>query len=140
MRTTKAAQASATKQKLEHVARELFAERGFAAVSAEELVAEAGVTRGALYHHYDGKQGLFEAVVETTMRDLHARLSREAAAASNPLDALLRGVGVFLKFCTEPAFNASSSSTLPRFSVGPNGARWTRDTASASSSRRLRRR
>jgi AcrR family transcriptional regulator len=64
MHRTKAAQALATKQKLERVARELFAERGFAGVSAEELVAKADVTRGALYHHYDGKEGLFEAIVD----------------------------------------------------------------------------
>src|SRR5262249_50681235 len=62
MQQTKAAQTQATREKLERVARELFAQRGFAGVSAEELVAKAGVTRGALYHHYDGKEGLFEAV------------------------------------------------------------------------------
>jgi AcrR family transcriptional regulator len=60
MNGTKAAQTLATKRKLEQIARELFAERGFAGVSSEELVAKADVTRGALYHHYDGKEGVFE--------------------------------------------------------------------------------
>ena len=55
MHRTKAAQTLATRQKLERVARELFAKRGFADVSAEEIVAAADVTRGALYHHYDGR-------------------------------------------------------------------------------------
>src|SRR4029077_1218194 len=79
MKATKTAQTAATKSRLEMVARDLFGARGFEAVSAEELVAKADVTRGALYHHYDGKEGLFAAVVETLMRELHAQLAREAA-------------------------------------------------------------
>ena len=103
MKATKTAQTAATKGRLEQVARELFSARGFEAVSAEELVANAGVTRGALYHHYDGKEGLFEAVVETLMRELHAQLAREAAGQGDPLKALQQGVGVFLKACAEPS-------------------------------------
>ena len=102
MKETKAAQAQATRRKLERVARELFAERGFGGVSAEELVAKAEVTRGALYHHYDGKEGLFEAVVDTVMQEVHAKLARDAASLSDPLQALERGVEVFLKVCSEP--------------------------------------
>jgi AcrR family transcriptional regulator len=102
MHRTKAAQTLATRQKLERVARELFAKRGFADVSAEEIVAAADVTRGALYHHYDGKEGLFEAVVDALMREMHAKLAAEAAGLPDPLQALERGVGVFLKVCTEP--------------------------------------
>ena len=79
MNLTKTAQTAATKSKLEAIARVLFSERGFEAVSAEELVAKAKVTRGALYHHYNGKEGLFAAVVETVMRELHAELVRETA-------------------------------------------------------------
>ena len=78
------------------------AERGFEAVSAEELVAKADVTRGALYHHYDGKEGLFAAVVETVMAELHAELVRETAGVADPLLALERGIAVFLKACSEP--------------------------------------
>jgi AcrR family transcriptional regulator len=103
MNGTKAAQTATTKRKLEQVARELFAERGFTRVSSEELVAKADVTRGALYHHYDGKEGLFEAVVDTVMQEVHARLAREAAALSDPLQALERGISVFLKVCSEPS-------------------------------------
>ncbi len=103
MKVTKTAQTAATRHKLEQVARELFAARGFEAVSAEELVAKADVTRGALYHHYEGKEGLFAAVVETVMRELHAELVRETSAATDPLLALERGIGVFLKACSEPS-------------------------------------
>jgi hypothetical protein len=102
MNLTKTAQTAATKSKLEAVARALFSERGFEAVSAEELVAKAKVTRGALYHHYNGKEGLFAAVVETVMRELHAELVRETAGLADPLSALQRGVAIFLKACSEP--------------------------------------
>jgi AcrR family transcriptional regulator len=102
MNDTNAARSLATRHKLERVARELFAERGFAAVSAEELVAKAEVTRGALYHHYDGKEGLFEAVVDAVMQEVHAQLAKEAALLADPLQALQRGMSVFLRVCTEP--------------------------------------
>src|SRR5215475_8305713 len=103
MNDTKAAQALQTRRKLEQVARKLFAERGFANVSAEEIVAAADVTRGALYHHYDGKEGLFEAVVDALMQDVHAKLARSAAGASDPLQAIERGIGAFLRVCAEPS-------------------------------------
>ncbi len=98
----KAAQSLTTKRKLSQVARKLFAARGFSEVSAEEIVAAANVTRGALYHQYDGKVGLFEAVVETLMQEVHAKIARETAGVVNPLSALNRGVEVFLKACSEP--------------------------------------
>ena len=103
MKATRTARTAATKGRLETVARELFGARGFEAVSAEELVAKADVTRGALYHHYDGKEGLFAALVETIMGELHAQLAREAAGQGDPLKALQLGVGVFLKACSEPS-------------------------------------
>src|ERR1700722_13888680 len=65
--------------------------------------AKADVTRGALYHHYDGKEGVFEAVVDTVMQEVHAKLVTETAALSDPLQALERGIGVFLEVCSEPS-------------------------------------
>ena len=98
----KSARTEATKQKLERVARELFAEHGFAGVSAEQVVARADVTRGALYHHYSGKAGLFEAVVEANMREVHDKLVAKVAGALDPLDALTLGIVAFLDVCAEP--------------------------------------
>ncbi len=103
MKATKAGQTAATRAKLEEIARELFGARGFEAVSAEELAAKAEVTRGALYHHYDGKEGLFAAVVENLMRELHERLAREAAGQGDPLKALEHGVSLFLEACSDPS-------------------------------------
>jgi AcrR family transcriptional regulator len=101
--TTKAGQTLATKEALESAGRKLFAARGYAMVSAEDIVAAAGVTRGALYHHYEGKQGLFEAVVDSTMQELHLRLAHAARQAQDPLQALKLGVRAFLTHCADPA-------------------------------------
>ena len=102
MTSKKASQTLATKQRLESVARDLFAKRGFAEVSAEELVAKAHVTRGALYHHYNGKEGLLAAVVEALMQELHETIVRESASLTDTVEALERGMAVFLNVCSEP--------------------------------------
>ena len=91
-----------TRQLLEGVARELFEARGFTAISADEIVARAGLTRGALYYHYNGKEGLFEAVVEAAMQRLHAAIAKAGSAASDPVSALKLGVRCFLKLGVAP--------------------------------------
>lgn len=100
--TSKAGQAARTRAALEQAARALFEARGFAQVSAEAIVAQARVTRGALYHHYDGKEGLFEAIVEGAMQRLHAGIARAAAGAPDASTALRRGMHRFLELGTVP--------------------------------------
>jgi AcrR family transcriptional regulator len=101
-RTTKAEQSEATRAALVAAGRSLFAERGYAAVATEEIVRAAGVTRGALYHHFDGKEELFAAVYEQVEADLVAELGAMATEASDPLDALHRGAAAFLEACRRP--------------------------------------
>ena len=60
----------ATRAALVTTARALFAEHGYAGVGTEEVVRRAGVTRGALYHHFRDKQDLFEAVYRDLQDDL----------------------------------------------------------------------
>lgn len=93
---------AATRERLVAVARPLFAERGFEAVPAEEIVERAGLTRGALYHHFGGKAGLFDAVHEALHRDVGARIERAAARARGPWAALVAGCQAFLDACTDP--------------------------------------
>jgi AcrR family transcriptional regulator len=99
----KAQQSDATRRVLIAEGRRLFADRGYAAVGTEEIVRAAGVTRGALYHHFDGKEDLFRAVYEDVERELVERVAADAAAAGDPLEALHAGVQAFLEACEDPA-------------------------------------
>jgi AcrR family transcriptional regulator len=103
-RTLKAEQSQATRGALIAAARELFAERGYAAVGTEEIVRSAGVTRGALYHHFSGKKQLFQAVYEDVEQKLVERIAESAiSSASDPLQALHAGAQAFLDACEDPA-------------------------------------
>ena len=100
---TKAEQTERTRAALIRAGRDLFAERGFAATSTEELVRSAGVTRGALYHHFRDKRDLFEAVYEDVEQDLGERITAVLGGVTDPMDVLRRGVGAFLDACLDPA-------------------------------------
>jgi AcrR family transcriptional regulator len=86
----------ATRSLLLAAGRRLFATVGYDAVAAEQIVAEAGVTRGALYHHFDGKAGLFEAVFVEIERELVAQFPIEELVGDDPFEALRTGVARFL--------------------------------------------
>jgi AcrR family transcriptional regulator len=85
------------------VARDLFAERGYAAVGTEEIVARANVTRGALYHHFADKKDLFRAVHEELEQELVASIGEQIAGIEDPWELVVTGVRAFLDACTDPA-------------------------------------
>ena len=93
----------ATRDALVGAARALFAERGYAAVGTEEIVARAGVTRGALYHHFADKRDLFRAVHEELEEALVADIGARIGGIDDPWELMVTGVGAFLDACTEPA-------------------------------------
>ncbi len=95
-RRTQAERRETTRGALIAAGRELFARRGYDAVGTEELVVAAGVTRGALYHHFDGKRGLFDAVFEEVERELVGRFSFEELTGADPFSALAGGIDQFL--------------------------------------------
>jgi AcrR family transcriptional regulator len=101
---TQAERSQATRSALIAAARTLFAERGYAGVGTEEIVRAAGLTRGALYHHFEGKRDLFEAVYERVEKELAERIAAGAlsSGASEPLAAMQAGAEEFLQACTEP--------------------------------------
>jgi AcrR family transcriptional regulator len=103
-KTRHAERSDATRAALIAAARPLFAGRGFAGVGAEEIVAAAGVTRGALYHHFGGKEGLLAAVYEQIEQELLDRIGAQVTAvgATDPLAALATGAQAFLDACSEP--------------------------------------
>ncbi len=83
----------------------MFAERGYANVSAEEIVSAAGVTRGALHHHYGDKRGLFLAVLEQLEADNTAEVARAVAELPDPGDllaAMAVGLRTFLEISCRP--------------------------------------
>ena len=98
----KAEKAVATRGKLVAVARDLFAVQGYAATGTEAILAAAGVTRGALYHHFADKQALFAQVCE----DLHAEaehvIEADADAQGTAFDGLVAGCLGFLDFMVRP--------------------------------------
>lgn len=98
-----AQRSSVTRATLLAAARALFAERGYAAVGTEEVVRAAGVTRGALYHHFrGGKAELFAAVVEHIEQELVQEIGAGAMSASDPFEALERGCDAWLEACVRP--------------------------------------
>ncbi len=84
-------EADTTKASIIDAALKVFCRRGYAATSLEEIAAEAGVTRGAVYHHFDGKVGLYDAVIEAKTMGARALMDGIDPAASVPhsLKALL---------------------------------------------------
>lgn len=95
---------AATRAALIGAGRELFGERGYALVGTGELVTRAGVTRGALYHHFHDKPALFRAVFEDVQRELTERASNAGGHEATPLERLHAAVDEFLDACVEPAF------------------------------------
>jgi AcrR family transcriptional regulator len=101
-RRTQAERSDATRAALVAAARPLFAERGYAGVGAEEIVQAAGVTRGALYHHFGGKPGLLEAVYRQIEKELTEEVVQAALGSSDPLEAMRFAIGVFMDASMEP--------------------------------------
>ena len=98
-----AQRSEATRGALVDAARGLFAERGYAGVGTEEVVRAAGVTRGALYHHFKGgKRDLFRAVVETIEREVVTEIAQRGAEAGSPYAALQLGADLWLESCLRP--------------------------------------
>jgi len=98
--TKQAERSEGTRGALIAAARELFAERGYAGVGTEEIVVRARVTRGALYHQFEGKEDLVLAVidwVDETWRQEVGSLVEEESDPALALIALARGHAVFCR-------------------------------------------
>lgn len=91
----------ATRAKLIASARQAFARQGYAKTSMDDLTAEAGLTRGALYHHFGDKQGLLAAVVEQIDSEMDARLDRVSDQAGDPWEGFTRRCRAYLEMAQE---------------------------------------
>lgn len=112
-RRTQAERSAATRKALVAAARELFARDGYAATGREAVVARAGVTRGALYHHFANKEALFRAVYEELEREVMAEVGAAAAGEPTPFDKLRAGSLAYLDAALDPAVQRVSLLDAP---------------------------
>jgi AcrR family transcriptional regulator len=102
-RRTQAERSETTRRALLDAARALFTERGFAATGRDDIAQRAGVTRGALYHHFGSKERLFRAVVEELEGHVVERVVTASMDATDELERLRTGCLAFLDACMDPA-------------------------------------
>jgi AcrR family transcriptional regulator len=115
-RRSQVQRAAGTRRALIATGRELFAERGYEDVGTEQIVSAAGLTRGALYHHFPiGKRGLLEAVYERLEAESTERVARVVldSEMESPLAAMKAGVAAFLDECAEPGFQRIALHDAP---------------------------
>src|SRR4051812_17897943 len=91
-----------TTRQLIETARRMFARDGYAATSLEAVVDAAGVSTGALYHHFGGKRELFQAVVETEMQQIAELNAKAYTAQSDPRQAAFAAARSFLDATMDP--------------------------------------
>lgn len=91
-----------TRAALMQAARSLFIDKGYGDTSTPEIVAAAGITRGALYHHFEDKRALFRAIVMDEALAVASAIEREAPAGLSPIDALLSGSAAYLDAMRAP--------------------------------------
>lgn len=95
---TNKSRTEATRLALVEAGRKLFAQKGFAETSTPEVVKTAGVTRGALYHHYDGKVALFRAVVVEEFKAVSEEIKVSSEMETDTkIDLLKKGSRGYLK-------------------------------------------
>jgi AcrR family transcriptional regulator len=101
-RRTQAERTEATTGALVDAARELFARDGYVATSLAAVAARADVTKGAVYHHFEGKQQLFEAVFTREVERMAVPVVAAYAPKKDPWDAFKAGCRAFLDECLDP--------------------------------------
>jgi len=95
---------ASTRRELVAAALRLFTEHGYAGASLDTIVAEADVTKGALYHHFSGKRELFRAVYAEVERDARERVQGAVAEHEEPWAQALAGLRAFLEVAREQAY------------------------------------
>jgi AcrR family transcriptional regulator len=101
-RRTQAERRAATRRALLDAARSLFAERGYHGAAAEEIVRRAGLTRGALYHHFEDKKDLFRAVVDEMESEIDEEIEEAERAQSGLPQAVMAGYRAFIDAVLDP--------------------------------------
>lgn len=95
---------SATRKALIRNAQALFTEAGYAGTSLDAIVREAKVTKGALYHHFSGKQAVFEAVFERVEAEAAKAIKKALRGHSDPWEKARAGLRAFLEIVQQPDY------------------------------------
>jgi AcrR family transcriptional regulator len=95
---------ASTKRALIEVAQELFTEHGYSSTSLDAIVSGAKVTKGALYHHFSGKQALYEAVFEKVEASSAEQIRQAIKGVRDPWEKAATGLRAFLEVIREPAY------------------------------------
>jgi AcrR family transcriptional regulator len=98
----KAERGAATRDRVLAIATRLFAERGYDDTSIETVLQESGLSRGALYHHYAGKDALFEAVLEATESAIGGKIVEAVRGITDPAAALRAGALAWIRLAGDP--------------------------------------
>jgi AcrR family transcriptional regulator len=93
----------ATRARLLDSGRRLFGERGYEATSIDAILGDAGVAKGALYHHFEDKQQLFDAVLDRTLAEIAGHVADVAGAGYDALANLRAGCDAWLEMALDPA-------------------------------------
>ena len=93
----------ATRERLVATARELFGRDGYEATSVESVLKEAGVAKGSLYHHFENKPALFDAVLDQVVSEVAGKAGQAAARHDDPVESLRAGCAEWLRTCLDPA-------------------------------------
>ncbi len=101
-RRTQAERRAETRSALLAAARDLFVNKGFAETGTPELVAKAGVTRGALYHHFEDKTDLFRAIAIEEARAISALIKERAQGSQDPEAAMIAGSNAYFDAMAVP--------------------------------------
>lgn len=127
MARTRAEMVEQTRAKLIAAARRAFACKGYAASSMDDLTAEAGLTRGALYHNFGDKKGLLQAVIDQIDAEMLARFRVVQEQAETPWQGLLAESTAYIEMALEPEIQRIMLLDGPAVLGDP--AKWPNQTA-----------
>jgi len=103
----------ATRGRLVATAARLFAEKGYEATSIEDLLRELGMSRGALYHHFDSKEAVFEAVLHEIEAEVAQATVEASRGTRDPAAALRAGCEAFLELARTPRIRQIALTDAP---------------------------
>jgi AcrR family transcriptional regulator len=104
IRSRRSDYSESTRQALVDSAVEMFTKHGYAGTSLDAIARRARVTKGALYHHFSGKQALFEAAFDVVEKAAVTRLSEVVAGDGSAWDRAVRGVELYIQSCLDPSY------------------------------------